>query len=155
MEIKHFECVVDGSSGQYVPQVFAERFPEWMDDEEREILLAGPDHPEYWEAWDSVLGSEYEGQFLTIGEGGNDLFILTDSPLDAELQAWSFGEYLENCPKWLRKMVAELVEDFITNRPDEIISEEEVLDYFKPSQYNTRTVNEAVQWMHNELRERL
>ena len=48
MEIKHFECIVDGARGQYVPQVFAERFPEWCEGDEEAILRAGPEHELYW-----------------------------------------------------------------------------------------------------------
>ncbi len=154
MEIKHFDPVIDGYHGIYIPQIFAERFPEWLDDEERESLPAGPEHEDYWETWDEVISREFEDQSLYLGEAG-DVFILTDSPLNADLQAWASGEYLENCPKWLREMVAKLAEEFITDRPGEFISEDEAMDYFNPSQYNTRTVNEAVQWMCAELRERM
>ena len=154
MEIKHFECVVDGHHGVYIPQTFAEWYPEWLDDEEREILLAGPEHEDYWDVWDEVTSRECADQSLYLGESG-DVFILTDSPLNEELHTWAIGEYLEDCPKWLREIVAKLAEEFITDRPDEIISEEEALDYFKPSQYNTRTVNQALQWMHEGLTERM
>ena len=154
MEIKHFELAVDGSRGIYVPKFFAERFPEWLDDEEREILLAGPEHELYWETWDEVISREYEEQSLYLGEA-DDVFILTNSSLNADLQAWASGEYLENCPKWLREMVAKLAEEFITDRPDEIISEEEALEIFKPSQYNTYAESQALQWMRAELRERM
>ena len=154
MEIKHFDLVIDGCHGIYIPQIFAQRFPEWLSDEEREVLLAGPEGDEYWGVWDDVSFREYEEQSLYLGESG-DVFILTNSPLNADLQAWASGEYLENCPKWLREIVAKLAEEFITDRPGEFISEDEAMDYFNPSQYNTRTVNEAVQWMRAELRERM
>ena len=154
MEIKHFDLVIDGYHGIYIPQIFAQRFPEWLDDEEREILLAGPEHEDYWETWDEVTSWEFEDKSLYIGESG-DVFIVTFSSLNVSLQAWASGEYLENCPKWLREMVAKFAEEFITDRPGEFISEDEALEYFKPSQYTTRTVNEAVQWMRAELRERM
>ena len=154
MEIKRFECAVDGCHGIYIPQTFAERYPEWLNDEEQEILLAGPEHEEYWETWDEVTSWEFEDKSLYIGESG-DVFIVTFSSLNASLHTWATGEYLETCPKWLRETVAKLAEEFITDRPGEFISEDEALDYFNPSQYNTRTVNEAVQWMRAELRERL
>ena len=154
MNIKRFDLIVDGCHGIYIPQIFAQKFPEWLDDEEKAILLAGPEHDEYWETWEGVSFREHEDQALYLSESGN-VFILTDSPLNADLQAWASGEYLENCPKWLREIVAKLAYEFITDRPDEFVSEEEALDIFKPSKYNTRTVNEAVQWMRAELRERL
>ena len=154
MEIKRFECAVDGYHGTYyIPQTFAERFPEWLNDEEREILLAGPEHELYWETWDEVISREYEEQSLYLGEA--DGVFITNSPLNADLQAWAAGEYLENCPKWLRETVAKLSEEFITDRPDEFVSEEEALETFKPSKYNTYAESQALQWMHAELTERM
>lgn len=50
--------LVDSRHGIYVPQAFAENFDlsVWgVSDSDREILEAGPDHPDYWEAWDDVL----------------------------------------------------------------------------------------------------
>ena len=152
MEIKRFECAVDGCHGIYVPQTFAKRYPEWLSDEERKVLLAEPEGDEYWEVWDDVSFREYEGQSLYLGEA-DDVFILTNSPLNADLQAWASGEYLENCPKWLREIVAKLAEEFITDRPDEIISEDEALEYFKPSQYNTGDINLACAWIQGQMRE--
>ena len=154
MEIKHFDLIVDGILGAFAPKVFAKRFPAWLDDEEQAILRAGPDNLEYWETWEDVTRRAYEDQSLYSGESG-DVFILTDSPLNAELQAWSSGEYLENCPKWLREMVAKLAEEFITDRPDEFISEDEALQHFSPSKYNDDLVNKALEWMRAELRERM
>ena len=154
MEIKKFECAVDGCHGVYTPQTFAQRFPEWLSDEEREVLIAGPEGDEYWAVWDDVSFREYEEQSLYLGEA-DDVFILTNSPLNAELQAWSSGEYLENCPKWLQRIIAKFAEEFITDRPGEFISEEEALEIFKPSQYNTYAESQALQWMRAELRERL
>lgn len=53
-------CLLDGAHGQYIPQAFVEVYsPEkWgVTDEDRDILLAGPDHEWYWETWDDVLGN--------------------------------------------------------------------------------------------------
>lgn len=154
MEIKHFECVVDGHYGVYIPQTFAERYPEWLDDEEREILLAGPEHEDYWDVWDEVTSWEFEDKSLYLGESG-DVFILTYSPLNAELQSWAAGEFLDDGPKWLQRIIAKLAYEFITDRPGEFISEEEALEIFKPSQYNTYAESQALQWMRAELRERM
>ena len=154
MEVKRFDLVIDGCHGIYIPQIFAQRFPEWLSDEEREVLLAGPEGDEYWGVWDDVSFREYEEQSLYLGEA-DDVFILTNSPLNADLQAWASGEYLENCPKWLREMVAKFAEEFITDRPGEFISEDEALEIFKPSQYNTYAESQALQWMHAELTERM
>ena len=67
-------CVIDGSYGVYVPQVFAERFPERVTDpEDKKILLAGPDDKNefYFETWEKVLNEN--PQFL-LGESGDVFF---------------------------------------------------------------------------------
>lgn len=53
------DLLIDGGYGIFVPQAFAKGFDlsEWgVSKRDREILEAGPEHPEYWEAWDDVLG---------------------------------------------------------------------------------------------------
>ena len=151
MEIKHFACVVDGILGAFAPKVFAKRFSAWLDDEEQAILRAGPDNLEYWEAWGDVLCSEYEGQCLYTGESG-DIFILSDSPMQALITAWESSEELDDCPNELRGTVQKLAYDFLTDR-DEFISEDEALQHFSPSKYNDALVNKALEWMRKELLE--
>lgn len=45
--------------GVYIPQNFAEKvkreFVKGITDADYEILMAGPDHELYWDAWDTVL----------------------------------------------------------------------------------------------------
>lgn len=53
-------CIVDGHHGIYVPQVWAERYGDYLEtcrvsQEDVVILLQGPDHADYWEAWQDVL----------------------------------------------------------------------------------------------------
>lgn len=53
-------CIVDGHHGIYVPQVWAERYGDYLEtcrvsQEDVVILLQGPDHSDYWEAWQDVL----------------------------------------------------------------------------------------------------
>lgn len=51
-------CILDGCRGIYLPQAFAECFDcdAWgVSAENQEILLEGPDHDEYWDAWDEVI----------------------------------------------------------------------------------------------------
>jgi len=52
------QCVVDGAHGIYVPQEFARRInpEEWdgISQENLDTLLSGPDHEDYWDAWDDV-----------------------------------------------------------------------------------------------------
>lgn len=50
--------LIDGLNGQYVPRQFARNYDmdEWnVRPEDVAILLAGPDHDEYWDTWDHVL----------------------------------------------------------------------------------------------------
>ena len=154
MEVKHFECVVDGSRGIYIPQFFAEHYPSCMDGSERDILLAGPEHENYWDVWSDIQGSECWDGDIWQGESG-DVFIISNSPMQALVEAWESSEELDDCPKWLRETVAKLSEEFITDRPDEFVSEDEALQHFSPSKYNDALVNKALEWMRAELRERM
>ena len=148
MNIVKMTLVVDGHHGQYIPQIFAEQFPEWFNDiNDLQDLLIGPDSGYYWETWDNVLCSEHDGQFLTIGEGGNDLFICAPSPLDSLIRSFA-----EDGPSEIRELVEKLANEFITDG-DEWISEEEALLYFAPSQYNTPDVNKACKWIQAQLKE--
>lgn len=56
-------CIIDGASGIYVPQRFAQGFDmgAWgVSDEDQTILVAGPDEEHYWGVWDTVLqGAEF------------------------------------------------------------------------------------------------
>lgn len=57
-EPAEIRCLLDGARGIYVPQGFAECFDMdgWhVKAEDEEILLAGPDHEFYWDAWSDVL----------------------------------------------------------------------------------------------------
>ena len=152
MNIVKCECIVDGANGQYIPQIFAERYPEWLDDDDKAILLDGPDNADYWEVYDSVLYSEHDGQFLTTGEGGNDLFICAPSPLDPIIRTLAEGEGLKDGSSEIRELVEKLANEFITDG-DEWISEEEALLYFAPSQYHTPDVNKACKWIQAQLKE--
>ena len=149
MEIKHFACVVDGSRGQYVPQVFAERFPEWCEGDEEAILRAGPEHELYWDVWDEVSYKEYADQSLYTGESG-DIFILSDSPMQALVEAWESSEELDDCPSELCGIVQKLAYEFLIDG-DEFMSEDEALQHFSPSKYNDALVNKALEWMRKDL----
>jgi len=56
-ETRH--CFVDGAMGIYCAQQFARRIhrAEWtgIDQETFDILMSGPDHEHYYDAWDDVL----------------------------------------------------------------------------------------------------
>jgi len=54
MNADRITCIADGSRGIYIPQYFAENYGDTLTDEEREILLSGPDHDLYWEVWAEI-----------------------------------------------------------------------------------------------------
>lgn len=151
MGIKHFELAVDGSRGIYVPKFFAENYPSCMDGSERDTLLAGPDHPDYWDVWSDIQGSECWDGNIWQGESG-DVFIISDSPMDISVMDWSNSECLDDCPDEIKSIVEKLAYDFLTDR-DEFISEDEALQHFSPSKYNDALVNKALEWMSKELAE--
>jgi hypothetical protein len=64
-------CVVDGSHGVYVPQRYAvlASSADMATDEQREILLAGPDHADYWEVWEEILNS------VRVVRGGSEYYL--------------------------------------------------------------------------------
>lgn len=85
LEMIIYECVIDGHHGTYVPQVFAEIFPQancsnnyWS------ILKDGPDNEDYWDAWIHVSENwTHEGYILHLGESG-DVFCYKP----AEIEMW-------------------------------------------------------------------
>jgi hypothetical protein len=78
------QLLLDGARGIYIPQNFAECFDvsAWnVSDELRDILLAGPDHEHYWDAWEQVLDNAHTSQYgekWTLYQDG-DLFAVADS----------------------------------------------------------------------------
>ena len=152
MNIVKCTYIIDGNQGQYIPQIFAERYPEWLEDDDKAILLSGPDHADYWEVWNDVQCSEHDGQFLTNSEGGNDLMLCTESPMQWAVLAFAEGEKLEDCPEIIRPVITVLCNEFLTD-PEGWQSEEEALLYFAPSQYNTPDVNKACKWIQAQLKE--
>ena len=88
-----FTCIVDGHFGIYVPQTFAERFPESVPADHLETLLAGPDgrdedESEYWDAWDVVLSSAKVGGLPILQGGSGDVFTYDpDKVTDEEIES--------------------------------------------------------------------
>lgn len=74
-------CLVDGLHGVYVPALFAywAAKDQWLNvtEEQWAVLAAGPEHEDYWEAWDEVLDSarHVDGGWL---EQDGDLFLMED-----------------------------------------------------------------------------
>lgn len=62
--------IMSDAHGIYIPKNFVELF-EWegIDPKDREILLDGPDHLDYWEAWDSVLESAFYQEKINGNDG--------------------------------------------------------------------------------------
>jgi hypothetical protein len=56
---KELILFANSAYGVYIPQFFAESIDRGMvtgiSEEEYSILLEGPEHEEYWDAWESVL----------------------------------------------------------------------------------------------------
>ena len=87
-------CFLDSARGIYIPQNFAESISldEWtgIDKSDFDILLAGPDHEDYWEAWTQVLDNAESNCGATLWQDG-DLFLVYRDKALADL-----NEYLES-----------------------------------------------------------
>ena len=61
VSIKISELFADSARGIYIPQHFAESYAtekwKYIDADDIQILLVGPNHQFYWDAWDSVLNN--------------------------------------------------------------------------------------------------
>lgn len=77
--------IIDSQYGVYIPQMFAKSYLEdqrWIGMEEGDIkvLLIGPDHPEYFDAWERVLVEAHyvdkDGRDWKLWQDG-DLFAYT------------------------------------------------------------------------------
>lgn len=59
-DLDNATLLISDSVGIYIPQLFARNYGQHiLCDADRAILEAGPEHAEYWDAWDDVLGSTY------------------------------------------------------------------------------------------------
>jgi hypothetical protein len=78
----------DGGHGQYVPQFFAELYPELLDEEQKEVLK-DKDHDLYWEIWadvmDNVTITDAEGVEYYLYQDG-DLWLV---PVGYELEEFT------------------------------------------------------------------
>ena len=86
MKIKVYRgCAVDGHNGIYTPMVFAERTqnnsPMPFTTEQRDILLAGPEHEEYNEITAELFPIEVENIVYEYNDSGD---ILTYELIDSE-----------------------------------------------------------------------
>ena len=80
---EQLEILADAACGICIPQHFADAcYPEkWgIPQASIDVLLNGPDNPEYWDAWDWVLdmaSREHNGHTWTLHQDG-DLFAVRD-----------------------------------------------------------------------------
>ncbi len=97
-------CIVDGSCGIYVPKAFCDGMTaedaknagvSW---EDVQICQSGPDHEDYWEAWEDILTNaeirSEEGHTIRLHQDG-DLFEV-DETLILEWEA-STGDNFWDC----------------------------------------------------------
>ena len=95
-QTKNPELLVNDHHGIYIAQVFCKTYPAYITnmDEVKEdfaICLEGPDHPEYWEAWeelmDKVQFTDDKGGKFTLGNLGEsgDLWAIPEN--------FDFSEY--------------------------------------------------------------
>ena len=90
-------CIIDGHHGVYVPQIFATEYGTLFEGggrvpadvqidrrpaEEREVLLAGPEHEHYWDVWEAILDglewTEHNGTCRRTLWQDSDLFLITN-----------------------------------------------------------------------------
>lgn len=84
-ETEKLILLVNGAAGAYIPQWFTEQYFHLVSnadkfEEEKQILLNGPDNEEYWDAWEDVL---YNAEILIDGnkyhlEQEDDLWAILD-----------------------------------------------------------------------------
>jgi hypothetical protein len=98
--MKNLEAIVlyaDSARGIYIPQYFAESSSKgWsgVEESERDILLEGPEHLEYWDAWCKVLdNAEYHnhGHVWRLYQNG-DLFVVCDELMTDDEYEGFYGE---------------------------------------------------------------
>ena len=66
-----WNLLVNSANGVYIPQFFAESAGGGqINDDDREILLSGPENDDYWECWEDVLNycelTDTDGQKFTL-----------------------------------------------------------------------------------------
>lgn len=74
--------LIDGNRGIYVPQAYAQEYPDTLDACDRDILLSGPEHEYYWDTWDNVINSDnpvtIDGMTGTLQEYEGNVFLNAD-----------------------------------------------------------------------------
>lgn len=104
---KGIQILLDSNRGVYIPQHFAEEFAlqcadgkgwDGISEKDRETLLAGPDHDEYWEAWVGALVhatyTDSDRHVWRLYQDG-DLFAICDEIMTDDEYEEFFGEARE------------------------------------------------------------
>lgn len=89
-----FELLPD-HYGQYIPQEFAQRYADQCDNVQQDdiaILLEGPAHPDYWDAWDTV-----EQTAILRGIDGTRYTLFQNMNLYAIKEGEELPDYLTEC----------------------------------------------------------
>lgn len=89
------ELLLTDARGIYIPRDFAMYFEDMdhVSDEDMEILKAGPDHEQYWDAWDAVLqnaSNVVNGKVWRLYQDG-DLFAYCEELMTDEEYQNFFG----------------------------------------------------------------
>ena len=90
--------LINSARGIYIPQAFAEKcdMSAWhVSQADAEILLAGPEHGLYWDAWirveDSAYYTAHDGRTFTLYQDGDLFAVAIDAMTDEEYRDF-FGE---------------------------------------------------------------
>lgn len=96
--MKNRYVLIDACHGIYIPRRFAILHGDLLSQEDREILLKGPDQPHYWDVWEEVVRNtkiDHDGITFVLDED-NDLFAYSPEleeersiymdPLEAEME---------------------------------------------------------------------
>ena len=157
MYIFNCKLVIDASEDRYIPQIFAEKYPKWIDNPEYvQILLAGPDHERYFEVWHrvTIYYKEHEGRYLAKDSKSDGLLMCEYSPMDYLVKKLANKNQLdkEGCPDEIKESVVKVCSEFVTSFLGGK-DEDEALEWFKPSDNKDANTNKALEWISFKLRE--
>lgn len=86
----YVKILLDSCRGIYIPQNFANEFKtdefSGIEKSDLDIIKVGPDHPWYWESWQTITDNASfteDGRQWTLYQDG-DLFAIADDMPDAE-----------------------------------------------------------------------
>lgn len=75
------ELLINSANGVYIPQIFSERYPEYLTEEQKSDL-SNPENEFYWDTWVTILDTvSIDGKILA--ENG-DLWLMDSNELTDE-----------------------------------------------------------------------